>query len=82
MGDTIVKLETRAQATNRTTVEVLEEALADARAGKIQEVALALVYRDLSTGWRRSGSDNIATLIGAASVLVHSLHLWADESKR
>jgi hypothetical protein len=78
----VVSLETRAQAVSRTTVEVLEEALEEARAGRIQEVALALVYRDLSTGWRRSGSDNIATLIGSASLLLHSLHMWADTPKQ
>jgi hypothetical protein len=76
----VVPLETRSMAVNRRTVEVLEEALQDAKAGRIQEVGLALVYADLSTGWRRGTSDNIATLIGASSILTHNLLLWADKS--
>lgn len=77
----VVQLETSAKAANRTTVGVLEIALAEAKAGRIQEVALALVYDNLATGWRRSSSDNIATLIGSTSIMLHNLLLWADQSE-
>lgn len=75
----VVTLETRAKAVNRQTVEVLEAALAQAKAGAIQEVAIAIVYEDHATGWRRSGSESISTMIGAASILLHNLHKKADE---
>ena len=40
----VVQLETGSKRANRHTVEMLEEALAEAKEGRIQECALALVY--------------------------------------
>lgn len=74
----VVKLETRPQVTNRHTIEMLELALEEAKAGRIQEAALALVYADGCTGWRRSSTESISSMIGSVSILMHNLHLEAD----
>jgi hypothetical protein len=50
-------------------VERLEETLALAREGKISAVAIAIVYRDGSTGDARSKLPSIGTMAGAVSVL-------------
>lgn len=74
----IVQLEIPSAAANRHTVELLEEALEEARAGKIQEVAMAVVYSEGGSGWRHSSSPDLATLIGAAAILSHKLLLETD----
>lgn len=74
----VVALETPSAAANRHTVEMLEEALAEAKAGRIRECALAIVYSDHSTGWRRSSTESISTMIGSASILLHKLYVETD----
>lgn len=76
----VVQLETGSKRANRHTVEMLEEALAEAKAGHIQECALALVYQAGYTGYRRSSTESISTLIGSASILLHNLHKDADQA--
>lgn len=74
----VVVLETGSKRANRHTVEMLEEALAEAKEGAIQECALALVYEAGYTGYRRSSTESISTMIGSVSILLHNLHLEAD----
>ena len=50
-------------------VERLEETLALAREGRISSVAIAIVYRDGSTGDCRSTLPSIGTMAGAVSIL-------------
>jgi len=50
-------------------IRILEEALATARKGNVSAVAIAVVYRDGSTGDAWSKPASTATLIGAVSVL-------------
>lgn len=51
----------------------LEETLAIAREGRVSAVAIAVVYRDGSTGDAWSKPHSIATLLGATSVLAQRL---------
>ena len=53
----------------KDVVTKLEEALADAREGKISAIALAVVYRDGSTGGSWSKIHSVATLIGSVGIL-------------
>lgn len=76
----VVQLETGSKRANRHTVEVLEQALAEAKEGRIQECAVALVYEAGYTGFRRSSSTSISTLIGSVSILLHSLHRDAEQA--
>lgn len=50
-------------------VAKLEEALSEAREGKLSSVGIALVYRDGSTNWCHSKAKSVATLVGAVSRL-------------
>ncbi len=54
-------------------VERLEEVLAKAREGRISAVAIAIVYRDGSTGDCRSKLPSIGTMAGAVSVLLNRI---------
>lgn len=54
-------------------VAKLEEALAEAREGKISAVALATVYRDGSSGRSWSKRHSQTTMIGAVDLLRHAL---------
>ena len=76
----VVQLETGSKRANRHTVEVLEQALAEAKEGHIQECAVALVYGAGYTGYRRSSTESISTLIGSVSILLHSLHQEAEQA--
>ena len=76
----VVQLETGSKRANRHTIEVLEQALADAKDGTIQECALALVYGAGYTGYRRSSTESISTMVGSVSILLHNLHRDADEA--
>lgn len=79
MSANVTALKTLKAEVNEQTVDVLERALEEAKNGRIQEVALAVVYADGVTGWRRSGSLYISRLIGAAAVLLYQLNRTADE---
>lgn len=70
----VVQLETNSKRANRHTVEVLEQALAEAKEGHIQECALALVYEAGYTGYRRSSTTSISLMIGSVSIMLDSLH--------
>lgn len=78
MAAEVVSLETGNKRANRHTVELLELALSEAKAGKIQECALAVVYADRSTGYRRSSTEHISLLIGSTSIMLHNLHRDAE----
>lgn len=56
-----------------SVVERLEEVLAKAREGRISAVAIAIVYRDGSTGDCRSKLPSIGTMAGAVSILHNRL---------
>lgn len=76
----VVQLETGSKRANRHTIEVLEQALAEAKEGRIQECALALVYGAGYTGYRRSSTESISTMIGSVSILLNSLHRDAEQA--
>ena len=73
MTDKIVTLETRPARTNRHTIDILREALNDAEAGTITECAVAVVYADKSTGYRRSSTESISTMVGSVSIMLHAI---------
>lgn len=58
---------------NPGVVEALEDILARAKAGDLSSVAIAVVYRDGSTGDAWSEPASIGTLIGAVTILQHRL---------
>lgn len=58
---------------NDEAIRILEETLAVARQGNVSAVALAVVYRDGSTGDAWSKPASLSTLIGAVGVLSHRL---------
>jgi hypothetical protein len=55
-------------------IEVLEEALRQARAGQLSSVAVAAVYRDGCTQQAWSSAPSVSLLIGAAARLVYRLN--------
>lgn len=60
-------------------IEKLEGLLEVAREGRISSVAIAVVYRDGTTGDSWSKAHNIGTLIGSVSVLWHRLCRLIDK---
>lgn len=54
-------------------VAKLEEALAEAREGKVSAVAIAVVYRDGSSGRSWSKRHSQTAMIGAVDLLRHAL---------
>lgn len=54
-------------------IERLEEVLAAAKRGSVSAVAIAIVYRDGSTGDAWSKPHSTATLAGAAFILTQRL---------
>lgn len=52
-------------------VALLEEALEDARQGKVRAVAMAIVTNDLQIGSTWSTGDSFAALLGAIASLQH-----------
>lgn len=56
-----------------SVIERLKETLAAAEEGRISSVAIALVYRDGSTGDCRSRLPSVGTMIGAVSILHNRL---------
>jgi hypothetical protein len=50
----------------------LEEVLTAAREGKISSVAIAVVYRDGSSGRSWSKAHSITTLIGSIALMLHA----------
>lgn len=60
-------------------IEVLEEALNRARAGKLSSVGLALVYRDGTIGAMWSDLPSRPAMLGSVSRLAHKLNIEADE---
>lgn len=51
------------------TVPLLEDMLERAKAGQLSSVAVAVVYRDGSTGDAWSNPPSVATLIGAVTIM-------------
>lgn len=70
-------LESEPPAAN--VIEPLEEALAEARDGRLSSVALAVVYRDGACGASWSELPSHAAMLGAVSRLAHRINLEADQ---
>lgn len=71
-------VETRPAQVSADIVEVLEKALAKARAGELKAVAIAMVNQDGSSSRSWSTNDCASTLVGALQIttqrLIDSLH--------
>lgn len=60
-------------------IETLEEALAEARAGRVSSVGVAIVYRDGVAGASWSDLPSRAAMLGAVWRLGHKINLEADQ---
>lgn len=60
-------------------IATLEDALADAREGRISSVAIAVVYRDGVAGASWSDLPSRTAMLGAVSRLTHKINLEADQ---
>lgn len=54
-------------------IETLENVIELARTNQISAVAIAMVYRDGSTGQRWSNLHNTSSMIGSLTILIHKL---------
>jgi hypothetical protein len=68
-----------AEPVGADTVAKLEEALEKARAGQLSSVALAVVYRDGTSGRAWSSAPSLSCLIGAVVRLEHALIRFVEE---
>lgn len=66
---TVLKLVT--EDCDNDTIEVLEELLNRAKSGEIINIACAYVFKDGSTGSKRSDTNCSAIMMGAIEVLKH-----------
>ena len=55
--------------TGDDAIQKLEQALEDAKAGRLASIAFATVYRDGSTGSGWSATRTVGTLLGAVTAL-------------
>jgi hypothetical protein len=67
MGE-VVELETYPAAVQRSVIDTLETALAEAREGKVAAVALALVRPSGAINTSRSECDDVGRLLGAMAL--------------
>lgn len=58
---------------DKDVLQKLNEAMEDAEAGKISMVALAVVYRDGSTGGSWSTIHSLGSITGSAAILLSRL---------
>lgn len=65
----------------RSVQSTLKDVLAEAKAGKISAVAIAIVYRDGVAGRVWSELPSVATMIGSVDRLRHRLNLVMDEDE-
>lgn len=74
------KAQEKAEAaeTNAEVIELLEETLEDARAGKIIEIAVAEVHSDGAVSTGHTSTNNLMRLLAAVSRMQHRLHIRAD----
>lgn len=77
MGD-LVALQTRPEKVAASVIERLEEVLAEARAGHVESVAVAVVNTDGTTSSCWSMTDNFPSLLGAVARLAHKLNVNQD----
>lgn len=71
----IVELKTRPAEVNESVIARLEEALTEAREGKIACVALAFMNQDGSIGSSWSETDNFPVLLGSIARLMHRINI-------
>ena len=73
-GDAEVsELVTRKQVVDEHIVRLLEEALAEAKAGDFVAAGLALIHRDGRPATRFAKTDNSTALLGATALLQHDI---------
>ena len=67
-----------AEPASADLIDALKRALAKAEAGELSAVAIAYVYRDGSTGYRRSHLPSYPAMMGSLARLIHKLNLDLD----
>lgn len=67
---------------NRDCVERIEELLADAKDGKLQDIAACGVMIDGSLVTAMSSTNDAPLRLAAVARLLHRLHMTMDESMR
>lgn len=73
MSADVVALPTLKHQASDSTITMLEEMLAHARAGDIVEIAAAVVWADGDTGTYASPSTQVSRLIGGLFISAHQL---------
>lgn len=68
-----------AEPLGENVIERLKEALEKAEAGEVSSIAIALVYRDGSSGRSWSNAPGLSALIGATARLEAALIRDADQ---
>lgn len=68
-----------AEPPNADVIEKLEDALRFARDGRISSVAIALVYRDGTSGQCWSAAPSLSCLIGAVERMKHGIIRFSEE---
>jgi hypothetical protein len=68
-----------AEPPNGDVIDRLEETLALAREGRISSIAIALVYRDGTSGHCWSSAPSLSCLIGAAERMKHAIVRFSEE---
>ncbi len=63
----------------RSVQSTLKDVLADAKAGKISAVAIAIVHRDGGVDQAWSELPSVPTMIGSVARLLHHLNQQMDE---
>jgi hypothetical protein len=75
----VVRLVTPRDETNQQAIALLERCLKEAREGRIIEVAVSMVRRDLSTEDEATSSNNSVLLLGAIYRTAHRMNKRLDE---
>ncbi len=73
-------LETKPQRAQQSVIDMLDEVRAEADAGKVHSIAIAIVLPDGSVNTSRSAADNAPALLGALA-LAHSRLLKEMEAE-
>lgn len=67
-----------AEPASADVIDTLKRALTLAEAGELSSVCVCYVYRDGSTGHRRSGLPSYSAMLGSLARMMHKLNLDLD----